>query len=33
MGHLEIHIILSNRNIRVGILAQGYCVTIISLDP
>ena len=33
MGHIEIHIVLSNRNISVRILAQGYCVTIISVDP
>ena len=32
LGHVEIHITLSNSKIDVGILAQGYCVAIISLS-
>ena len=29
LGHVEIHIALSNSNVRI--LAQGYCVAIVSL--
>ena len=32
LGSLEIHISLSNLNIDVKILAQGYCVAIVSLS-
>ena len=31
LGHLESHIALSNRNNDVRVLAQGYCVSIVSL--
>ena len=32
VDHLEIHIALSNPNIDVGILIQGYCVAIVSVS-
>ena len=32
LGHLEIHVALSTPNNDVRILAQGYCVAIISLS-
>ena len=31
LGHLESHIALSNRNNDVRVLAQDYCVSIVSL--
>ena len=32
LGRLEVHIALSNRNIDVQILAQGYCFATVSLS-
>ena len=32
LGRLEVHIALSNPDIDVRILAQGYCVAIVSLS-
>ena len=32
LGHLEIHVALSNPNNDVKILAQDYCVVIVSLS-